>query len=146
MAAVTGIAFVWLKASLTFLILLLGGFATGLVMGFATGFLLRTVRNHAPAVLSLMLLAPFVTYLLAEELHCSGVIAVVVLRIIIARLSDKKFPDGIKKESKTIWDLIVFLLNGFIFILLGLEFPMVIRMIETSFFYHTLGTPSSLPL
>lgn len=138
-AAVTGVAFIWWEASITFLILLLGGFAIGLVMGFITGHLVRLIRNDTIAVQALMVLAPFVTYLLAEEWHCSGVIAVVVLGIGLSRLSAERFPRKLKQESKAVWDLIVFLLNGFVFILLGLEFPIVVRTIDAHLLFPYAG-------
>lgn len=131
-AAVTGTAFVLWKASLTFLILMAGGFLIGMVMGKLLGYLLRLVRTNAMAVLSFTILTPFATYLLAEELHFSGVIAVVVLGFNISRLSAEKFPEVLRHQSKTIWEMIVFLLNGLIFILIGLEFPIVLRDIDSS--------------
>lgn len=131
-ASVTGAVFVFWKASLTFLILMAGGLLTGIVMGKLLGYLLRVVRTNEMAVLSFTLLAPFVTYLLAEELHLSGVIAVVALGFSISRLSAAKFPKILRQQSKTIWEIIVFLLNGLIFILIGLEFPIVLHEIDTS--------------
>ncbi|PWG82587.1 Na+/H+ antiporter [Pararcticibacter amylolyticus] len=131
-AAVTGTAFVLWKASLTFLILMAGGFLVGVVMAKTLQFLLRFVRGHTMAVLSFTLLAPFITYLIAEELHCSGVIAVVVLGFGISRLSSLKFPESLRQQSRTIWEIVVFLLNGLIFILIGLELPAVIKSIPAS--------------
>lgn len=131
-AAVTGATFVFWKASLTFFGLMAGGFLVGMVMGRLLGVLLRTVRSNEMAVLSFTVLTPFATYLLAEELHFSGVIAVVVLGFSMSRLSAVKFPEALRLQSKTIWDMIVFLLNGLIFILIGLEFPIVLHDIDTS--------------
>jgi CPA1 family monovalent cation:H+ antiporter len=131
-AAVTGAAFVFWKAWLTFLVLMAGGFLVGLVMGKLLGILLQIVRKNEMAVLSFTLLTPFVTYLLAEELHLSGVLAVVALGFSISRLSALKFPEVLRKQSKSIWDIIVFLLNGLIFILIGLEFPVVLHDIDSS--------------
>lgn len=129
-AAVTGATFIWWKASLTFLLLMTGGFLIGFGMGKLLGYLLRAVRLNTMAVLSFTLLAPFITYLFAEALHSSGVIAVVTLGFGISRLSGSKFPEDIKQQSKTIWELIVFLLNGLIFILIGLAFPIVAKRID----------------
>ncbi|RQO30357.1 Na+/H+ antiporter [Taibaiella sp. KBW10] len=138
-AAVTGVTFVAWKASLTFLVLIAGGILLGLVMGKILSFLLRAVRNNHLAVLSFTLLTPFITYLLAEEIHVSGVIAVVILGLSIARLSRKRFPEAFRQQSKTIWDLIIFLLNGLIFILIGLEFPIVIREIDSALIWPYVG-------
>lgn len=131
-AAVTGTVFVIWKASLEFLILMAGGFLVGFVMGKILSFILARVHQNGLVTISFMLLMPFVTYLVAEEFHVSGVIAVVILGLGIARFSRKIFPENFKKESKAFWDVIIFLLNGLIFILIGLEFPYVIKTMDKS--------------
>lgn len=129
-AAVTGTAFVIWKASLQFLILMGGGILIGFVMGKLLAFILQRVKDDAMVTIAFMLLMPFVTYLLAETIHVSGVMAVVILGLAISRFSNKIFPEPLKQQSKNIWDIIIFLLNGLIFILIGLEFPYVVRGIE----------------
>lgn len=129
-AAVTGAAFIFWQASLSFVILLGGGFLVGFVIGRLLSLMLRVVRKNVTIIISLLLLMPFVTYLIAEELKVSGVIAVVVLGLSMSHLSRKVFPTALKQESKSIWDIIIFLLNGLIFILIGLEFPRVLRSID----------------
>lgn len=138
-AAVTGTAFVFWKASLQFVILMAGGFVVGLVMGKILAFIIKRVHQNNMVTISFMLLMPFVTYLVAEDLHVSGVIAVVVLGLSIARFSNKVFPDALKKQSKSIWDILIFLLNGLIFILIGLQFPYVIKSISSSEVWPYVG-------
>ena len=129
-AAVTGVAFVFWKASLQFLILMAGGVLVGIIISKILAFVIKLVRSNHLATISFMLLTPFITYLVAETLHVSGVIAVVILGLGIARFSNKVFPDSLKQQSKAIWDIIIFLLNGLIFILIGLQFPFVIKHIS----------------
>ncbi|MCW3465296.1 Na+/H+ antiporter [Chitinophaga nivalis] len=138
-AAVTGMAFVWWKASLQFILLLAGGLVVGLVMGKLLAFTLRWFRNNHLVVISLMILMPFVTYLLAEECHVSGVIAVVILGLSMSRLSRKKFPDNIQQQSRNFWEIAIFLLNGLIFILIGLQFPIVLKNISTTQILPNIG-------
>lgn len=126
-AAVSGVAFVWWKASLQFVIVLGGGFLVGFAVAKLLGFLLRFFRTNDMVIISLMLLMPFVTYLVAEHFEVSGVIAVVMLGLGMARLSRHKFPEKIKTQSKNFWDVMIFLLNGFIFLLIGLQFPIVLK-------------------
>ena len=133
LSAVTGTAFLFWKASLTFAGLLIGGALVGWIMSKVLGFLLRAVRNNRLAVLSFTLLGPFATYLLAEDLHVSGVIAVVILGIGISGLSARKFPPQLRAQSETLWDMILFMLNGLIFIFLGLALPIVISEIDKKF-------------
>jgi CPA1 family monovalent cation:H+ antiporter len=129
-AAVAGIAFVWWKASLQFLLVLGGGFLTGSFTGLLLAQVLRFFRKNDMVIISLMLLTPFVTYLVAEHFNVSGVIAVVILGLSISRLSREKFPENIRRQSKNFWDIIIFLLNGFIFLLIGLQFPIVLKKMD----------------
>ncbi|MDR3714303.1 MAG: Na+/H+ antiporter [Puia sp.] len=131
-AAVTGTAFVLWRASLQFVILMAGGFVVGLAMGKILAFIIARVQRNPVVTISFMLLMPFVTYRVAEELHVSGVIAVVLLGLTTARFSNKVLPEPLKKQSRSIWEIIIFLLNGLIFILIGLQFPYVARNINKS--------------
>lgn len=134
-AAVTGTAFVFWKATLEFFILMAGGLLIGIMMGKILALILKRVHQNQMVTISFTLLMPFVTYLLAEQFHFSGVIAVVVLGLGIARISNKIFPDKLKQQSRSIWDIIIFLLNGLIFILIGIEFPYVTKMIKEGEFF-----------
>lgn len=126
-AAVTGIAFVTWKASLEFLLVLGGGFVVGWLVFKALSLTIRFFRSDAMVVNSLILLMPFVTYLIAEHFNVSGVIAVVILGLGMSKLSRNKFPDHVKDQSRNFWDIIIFLLNGLIFLLIGLEFPIILK-------------------
>lgn len=128
-AAVTGISFVTWKASLEFLMVLGGGFLVGWIIFKALALAIGFFRKDAMVVNSLILLMPFVTYLIAEHFKVSGVIAVVVLGLGMSKLSRNKFPDHVKDQSRNFWDIIIFLLNGLIFLLIGLEFPIILKKI-----------------
>lgn len=138
-AAVAGTAFVWWDAIFSFLILIVGGIAVGALVFIALRFFLKLVWSQQLAVLSLILILPFVTYLVAEEVHVSGVIAVVTLGFGFTRLSNKLFPDSLKQGSKTVWNIVVFLLNGLIFILIGIEFPLVLKSIDRQLWMPYIG-------
>ncbi len=129
-SAVAGVAFVTWKAALQFLLVLGGGFLVGFILARVLALVLRFFRNNDLVIIGLMLLMPFVTYLVAEHFRVSGVIAVVVLGLGMSWLSREKFPDKIKAQSRNFWDVIIFLLNGFIFLLIGIEFPVVLKMMH----------------
>jgi len=129
-AAVTGVAFVVWKASLQFVVLMAGGALVGFVMGKILAYILKLVNKNHLVTISFMLLMPFVTYLVAEALHVSGVIAVVILGLGIAAFAKGRTNEELKMESRSIWAIIIFLLNGLIFILIGLQFPYVIKQIR----------------
>lgn len=138
-AAVTGTAFVFWEASLQFLILIGGGVIIGLIMGKILEFIIKRIKEDAIVIISFMLLMPFVTYLIAEEFHVSGVIAVVMLGLGISRFSNKIFPVNLMHQSKSIWDIIIFLLNGLIFILIGLQFPYILESIDKTLILPYIG-------
>lgn len=139
-ASVMGSAFIIWKATLEFILLLGGGFLVGFVMAKILAFILSRVhKKNVEVTISFMLLMPFVTYLIAEHLHVSGVISVVVLGLTIARFSKKIFPESLKNQSRSLWDIIIFLLNGLIFILIGLNFRYILKDIPNDMILPYIG-------
>lgn len=138
-ATAMGSAFIIWKSTLDFVLLLGGGFLVGFVMAKILGFILTKVRKNINVTISLMLLMPFVTYLVAEHLHVSGVIAVVCLGLAISRFSKKIFPETLKNNSKNLWDVIIFILNGLIFILIGLNFRYILKDIDNDMILPYIG-------
>jgi len=138
-AAAMGSAFIIWKATLNFFLLLGGGFLVGFVMAKILSIILTKVHKNTNATIGFMLLMPFVTYLIAEHLHVSGVIAVVVLGLAISRFSNKIFPQNLKDSSKSLWDIIIFLLNGLIFILIGLNFRYILKDIDNDMILPYIG-------
>src|SRR6185436_18282290 len=76
---------------------------------------------------SLTLLTPFVAYLLAERMHTSGVLAVVTAGLLISWRSREIFTYQTRLQTKVVWDTVIFLLNGVVFILIGLQLPLIIK-------------------
>ena len=138
-ATAMGSAFIIWEASLEFLFLLGGGFLIGFIMGKILASIRVQEHKNPIVTISFMLLMPFVTYLIAEHLHVSGVIAVVVSGLSIARFSKKVFPENLKNQTRNLWDIVIFLLNGLIFILIGLNFPYILKNIDTSLLIPYIG-------
>jgi Na+/H+ antiporter len=138
-AAVAGSSFIWWKAGLQFFLLIGGGFIVGMIMGNLLRFILKFTHNKGTVAVSFTLLMPFITYLVAEEVHVSGVIAVVVVGLIISRASRQPISGELKTAYKSIWDIIVFILNGLIFVLIGIEFPYVIEKIDQGLILPLIG-------
>ncbi len=127
-AAVAGNAFVLWKAGIMFLISLAGGLLVGWIVWALFAFINKKFRLNSLVMVSLNLVVPFVTYLFAESIHVSGVIAVVTVGLIIAQHKDK-LSEETRIQSKSIWDIAIFILGGLIFVLIGLEFPQVLKNI-----------------
>jgi monovalent cation/hydrogen antiporter len=73
------------------------------------------------------LLTPFVAYLLAERYHMSGVLSVVTAGLFISWRSREVFSSETRLQTKVVWDTVIFLLNGIVFILIGLQMPAIVQ-------------------
>lgn len=145
-AAVAGVAFVWWKALFQFVMVLGGGFLVGFLIAQLLILLIRIFRSNDMVVISLMLLMPFVTYLIAEHFQVSGVIAVVILGLGMAKLAREKAPEKLRTQSKNFWDIIVFMLNGFIFVLIGFEFPVLLKKFHPEEIWTYIGYAALITL
>jgi CPA1 family monovalent cation:H+ antiporter len=122
----TGTFILW-KAGLHFLFVAAGGLLVGIATGYMFVFLHRKIRNDSIVGTSLSLLTPFIAYQLAEHLHTSGVLSVVSAGLLIARRSPEVFSYGTRMQNRAVWDTLIFLLNGIVFILIGLQLPTILK-------------------
>ena len=136
-AAVAGSTFVVWKAGLIFIFAIVGGLLVGWMLARIFAFIVKKIRDQYVCV-SLNLMLPFVAYLIAEELHVSGVIAAVTVGILISKYKGK-FPAATVAQSKSVMDMLVFILGGLVFILIGLEFPQVLKNIPSEQFLPLIG-------
>ena len=131
-AAVTG-AFSLVEAAGSFTVLFVGGVAMGIVTGFAfsaiNAMLGRLGYEDTVANVLYEVLTPFLVYLLAETFHVSGVLAVVAAGLVIAlprRQSNNALFARQKLVSDSTWKVISFLINGTIFVFLGMQLPLAV--------------------
>ncbi len=131
-AAVTG-AFSLVDATGSFAVLFVGGIAMGIVTGFAfsaiNAMLGRLGYEDTVANVLYEVLTPFLVYLLAETFHVSGVLAVVAAGLVIAlprRQNNKALFARQKLVSDSTWKVISFLINGTLFVFLGMELPLAV--------------------
>ncbi|MEO7306693.1 MAG: Na+/H+ antiporter [Ferruginibacter sp.] len=137
--AVTTGTFVFWQAGLQFLLVAGVGIAIGIATGFLFVFAHKRIENNPVVETSLTLLAPFVSYLAAEQFHMSGVLAVVSTGLLISRKSPEIFASQARMRTRVVWDTIIFLLHGFIFILIGLQLPKIIKDLGNYSFSTILG-------
>lgn len=123
-AVVTGTFSLW-AAGGRLVLVTLGGIAVGLAVGWA----IAQVRRHLndPAVENLVsLLTGFAAYLPAEQLGVSGVIATVVAGIYLGRVGPRFVSPQTRVQNTAMWEVATFVLNGLIFILIGLQLPRIL--------------------
>ena len=131
-AAVTG-AFSLVDAAGSFTVLFVGGVAMGIVTGFTfsaiNAMLGRLGYEDTVANVLYEVLTPFLVYLLAETFHVSGVLAVVAAGLVIAlprRQNNNALFARQKLVSDSTWKVISFLINGTIFVFLGMQLPLAV--------------------
>lgn len=131
-AAVTG-AFSLVDAAGSFTVLFVGGVVMGIVTGFAfsaiNAMLGRLGYEDTVANVLYEVLTPFLVYLLAETFHVSGVLAVVAAGLVIAlprRQNNNALFARQKLVSDSTWKVISFLINGTIFVFLGMQLPLAV--------------------
>ncbi|MEO8425892.1 MAG: Na+/H+ antiporter [Verrucomicrobiota bacterium] len=120
-AVVTG-SFSLAQASGKFCLVGLGGIGIGLIVGWLAELFHRRV-DDAPIEITVSILTPFAAYLPAERLGVSGVLAVVTAGLYLGWRAPVITDSRTRLQAAPVWEMIVFLLNGFIFILIGLQLP-----------------------
>ena len=113
----------------TFLYVFLGGIIFGALAGWLMIelrlFLMRTNVDIGQIVIPLNVMTPVIVYWLAEELHCSGILAVVAAGIMHSLLNDRLRLTSAKVQiaTTTLWQILSDTLNGIVFVFLGLSLP-----------------------
>lgn len=125
-AAVSTGTFILWKAGVQFLFVTSGGILVGIATGYVFVFVHRKMSGHSIVETSLSLLTPFIAYQLAEHLQTSGVLSVVSAGLLIARHSPEVFAYETRMQNRAVWDTLIFLLNGIVFILIGLQLPTIL--------------------
>ncbi|WP_447913198.1 Na+/H+ antiporter [Microbacterium phyllosphaerae] len=120
-----------LSVTMSVLTSYVGGIAAGVVIA-ALGYLLLRRTSSTIVINVTLLLIPFSAFLLAEIVHASGVLAVVVAGLIVAYVSPRVTTASSRRQADAAWPFGVFLLNGALFVLIGLEVQFVAHEISAA--------------
>jgi CPA1 family monovalent cation:H+ antiporter len=132
-AAISG-AFSLARAAAAFVVVAVGG----IVIGIAATLLLEAIwryisrRGYAEPLIAgvVFLLAPFAAYVPAEALHVSGVLAAVSAGILLSRRSASFIDSESRRLGASVWRLLIFVLNAYAFLLIGLQLPTIVEELE----------------
>ncbi|MBC1784392.1 Na+/H+ antiporter [Listeria welshimeri] len=133
-AMVTGV-FSLVDASISFFVIAIGGILVGMILSWLKFRLLQWVRGLGMEDVTfhmlIQILTPFIIYLVAEELHVSGILAVVAAGIMHSMEQKKMDPQLVKLNvvSQSTWSVIIFVLNGLVFLLLGTQLPSITEVV-----------------
>lgn len=125
-AVITG-QFYLRDAAVSFVLVILGGIAVGLLAGFVFYQIHRRLPMTTSIEIVLTLVTPYCLYYFAERLHFSGVLAVVCGGLFLSSRRQKLLDFKSRIQGVNVWANLVFLLNGLIFLLIGLQLPTVVR-------------------
>jgi Na+/H+ antiporter len=128
-AVLTGQFHMW-EASRTFFVVA----GMGIVIGLAIAHIVYAIHRFFPTTPAIdagfTLITPYIMYITAEHFHVSGVLAVVSGGLFLTFRSQDIFSYDTRIQVIGLWDTLVFLLNGFVFILIGLQLPDIAKGIE----------------
>ncbi len=120
-AVLTG-AFSLAQATAQFMLVAAGGIAIGLAVGRLFVLIHRRLGDSLIEII-LSLVLPYTAYLTAENLHASGVLAVVAAGLVRGRHAPEAFSPRTRIFALSVWNVAVFALNVLVFILIGLQLP-----------------------
>lgn len=129
LAAVTTGSFIFWRASLQFLLVAGGGIIIGVAIGYLLVWAHKKINNNATVETGLTLLTPFLSYLAAEQVHTSGILSVVSTGLYMSWHSHEIFSYQTRMRARVVWDTLMFLLNGFVFILIGMQLPAILKQL-----------------
>lgn len=119
--------FIWQQAAVSFLWMVVGGVGIGLLLGWLFVQAHKRLPTDAPSDIVLTLIEPYFMYWIAEQVHSSGILAVVSGGLFMStrRLIFLNSTSRIKGYS--VWESFVFVLNGIVFLIIGLGLPEIVE-------------------
>jgi Na+/H+ antiporter len=109
--------------------LVLGGVGIGLLVGWIAAFVERRL-DDGPIEIALSILVPYGAYFAADAVHSSGVLAVVACGLFLTRQSAQLFSPPVRIQIYSFWQSFSFVLNGLVFVLIGLQLPIILASIR----------------
>ena len=137
MVAVATGQFIWKDAALSFSWMVFGGAVIGLALGWIFMQAHRKLPTDAPSDIAFTLIEPYVLYWVGEHLHSSGVLAVVFGGLYLSNHRLIFLNSTSRIRGYSVWESFVFILNGLVFMLIGLDMPEILSGL------HQKGVPLS---
>jgi len=126
-AVVTG-SFSWRSAGLDFIWMSVVGIAVGLLLAVLVERFCKLITDSSVEI-TLLFIMPFIAYLGAEAAEASGILAVVSLGMYLGHRKFGFMTTDSRLQSNTFWTIVTFVLNGVVFLLIGLEIPIVVSVL-----------------
>lgn len=121
--------FVFFEAASSFVIVVVMGIATGVIIGMLYYAFHKWLPTTTNMDIVLTLTAPYVMYIVAESFHFSGVLSVVSGGLFLANRSHLFLSHRSRLRGSNVWSMLGFVLNGLVFMLIGLQLPVIIEQL-----------------
>lgn len=130
MAAVITGSFVFKQAAGSFFLVIFLGVAVGLAIGFIFYAIHRWLPTTPSIDIVLSFLAPYCMYFFAEHFNFSGVLAVVSGALLLSSQRQTMLSHVSRVQGSNVWSTVGFVLNGLVFMLIGLQLPNIVKQLE----------------
>ena len=127
---VTGVTPSVVVGTATLFYLVFGAVAVGLVAGIVVHRIQERIDMMRRSEITISLVTPYIAYLAAERLQCSGVLATLACGIYLGRRSSGLYSLHARIEASAVWRTLDFVLNGLVFLVLGLQLPSILADIK----------------
>jgi Na+/H+ antiporter len=128
-AAAAAVAVSVIGSLASFVFVALGGILIGLAVGWVAAWV-RTHLDDTPVEIAVSLLTPYAAYLPAEQLGVSGVLAAVTVGLYLGRRSSRIMGSEARLAGRAVWESLVFLLNGVVFLAIGFQISSISRQMD----------------
>lgn len=125
-AIITG-QFAFGQAAFSFVVVIIMGVATGLAVALVFYAIHRYLPTTSNIDIVLTFLTPYAMYITAESFHFSGVLAVVSGGLFLSARKENFLSNRSRLQGINVWEAVAFVLNGIVFMLIGLEFPVIVK-------------------
>lgn len=106
------------------------GIITGVAVAHFFYYIHRFLPTNASIDTALTLMAPYIMYMVAEQFEFSGVLAVVSGGLFLSFRSQDFLSYDSRLQMRSVWGTLVFLMNGFVFVLIGLQLPLIVAGLD----------------
>lgn len=127
LAAIMTGSFAWQEAAVDFVLVTIMGIVVGIAIALVIYAMYRWLPTTPSIDVALSFVAPYLMYVTAESFHFSGVMAVVSGGLFLSYHSHKLLSHASRLQGISMWATVTFILNGLVFMLIGLELPVVMN-------------------
>ena len=122
--------FIWQQAALSFVWMIIGGLGAGLLLGWFFVKMHKILPTDASSDIAFTIIEPYFMYWVGEEIHSSGVLAVVAGGLYMSNRNMFFLNSASRIMGYNVWESFIFILNGIVFLIIGLDLPEIVQGIR----------------